>query len=149
MPKVISQQRFCEKNSQWKGDKVGYIALHNWVRRRKPKPELCEDCKERKPYDLANITGKYKRDINDYKWLCRSCHVTYDYFNKSRKPKQGTPRIVNKGLFECLICKKLKPKTDFHKSKLEKYKIRKYCKDCRNKKYRENYHKNKFNKGVL
>jgi hypothetical protein len=71
MPKVISQQRFCEKNSQWKGDKVGYIALHNWVRRRKPKPEFCEICNKRKPYDLSNISGKYKRDINDYK--CVNC----------------------------------------------------------------------------
>jgi len=67
-----------EKNSMWKGDEVGYNALHGWVRRHKPKPELCEKCKEKKPYDLANISGEYKRDINDFEWLCRKCHMKSD-----------------------------------------------------------------------
>ena len=48
-----------EKNPQWKGDDVGYTALHNWVKRNKSKPKLCECCKKKPPYDLANISGKY------------------------------------------------------------------------------------------
>jgi len=72
----ISHQE--EKNPMWKGDDVGIGALHEWIKRRKPKPKLCEDCKKRKPYDLANISGKYKRDVNDYKWVCRSCHMKED-----------------------------------------------------------------------
>ena len=63
-----------DNNPNWKGDKVGIKSLHNWIRRRKPKPELCERCKKVPPYDLANISGEYKRDVNDYEWLCRSCH---------------------------------------------------------------------------
>ena len=51
-------------------------ALHKWVQKRKPKPTWCEECWIRKPYDLANISQTYKRDINDYKWLCRHCHRT-------------------------------------------------------------------------
>lgn len=74
----ISKAKLGEKNPQWKGEKVGYQALHEWVRNRKPKPEFCERCKKRKAYDLANISGKYKRDVNDYKWLCRSCHMKSD-----------------------------------------------------------------------
>lgn len=62
-------------NNSWKGDKVGYIALHNWVRRHKPKLQFCEECKLKPPYDLANVSGEYKRDINDYRWLCRKCHM--------------------------------------------------------------------------
>jgi len=30
------------------------------------------------PYDVANISGKYKRDIKDFEWLCRLCHMTKD-----------------------------------------------------------------------
>ena len=75
-----------EKNNQWKGDKVGYIALHAWIRRHKPKSELCEDCKKNKPYDLSNVSGEYKRDINDFKWLCRKCHMKSDgRFKKFKK----------------------------------------------------------------
>lgn len=62
----------------WKGDEVGYGALHDWIKSRKPKPELCEECSKRKVYDLANISGEYKRDINDFRWLCRKCHMKED-----------------------------------------------------------------------
>jgi hypothetical protein len=70
--------KIMEKNPQWKGDKVGYDALHGWIRHHKPKPELCERCKAKPPRDLANISGKYLRDINDFEWLCRKCHMEKD-----------------------------------------------------------------------
>jgi len=65
-------------NPHWFGNEVGYHGLHSWVRRNKIKPELCENCMKIKPYDMANISGEYKRDINDYKWLCRKCHMKED-----------------------------------------------------------------------
>jgi hypothetical protein len=65
-------------NGLWKGDKISSNPLHGWVRRHKPKPLFCENCKKKEPYDLANISGKYKRDINDFKWLCRRCHMEED-----------------------------------------------------------------------
>lgn len=34
------------------------------------------------PYELANISGQYKRDTNDFQWVCRSCHTKID--NKMR-----------------------------------------------------------------
>ncbi len=64
-------------NINWKED-VGYGSLHEWVRRRKIKPEYCEECKKNKPIDLANVSGEYKRDINDFRWLCRRCHMRED-----------------------------------------------------------------------
>ena len=67
-----------DRNSQWKGDKAGYFAIHKWVARRKPKPEVCEHCKSAPPRDLANISGEYKRDVNDFQWLCRRCHMIAD-----------------------------------------------------------------------
>jgi hypothetical protein len=65
-------------NPQWRGNLAGRTALHEWIRRRKPKPLLCEKCKERPPCDLANISGNYKREITDYQWLCRRCHMKGD-----------------------------------------------------------------------
>jgi hypothetical protein len=67
-----------EKHPQWKGNDVGYGALHKWISKNKPKPELCEECNKKKLLELANISGEYKRDINDYRWLCRKCHMISD-----------------------------------------------------------------------
>lgn len=76
---------FKEKNPMWKGNNVGNNALHEWVRRNKPKIEICEQCNKNKSFDIANISGKYLRDVNDYKWMCRSCHMKLDYFMGVRK----------------------------------------------------------------
>lgn len=67
-----------ENNPNWKGTHVSYVALHAWVRRHKPKTDLCENCDKRKPLELANISGTYERDVNDYEWLCRRCHMEKD-----------------------------------------------------------------------
>lgn len=66
------------KNGMWKGNAVGYKSLHEWIRKHKPKSKICEKCLQEKPLDLSNISGKYKRDVNDYEWLCRKCHMFTD-----------------------------------------------------------------------
>ena len=76
--KSMLGKNLAENNGMWKGDEVGYYALHNWIRRRIPKPKLCVDCKKVPPYDLTNISQQYKRDVNDFEWLCRKCHQTKD-----------------------------------------------------------------------
>ena len=67
-----------EKNGSWKGDKVGYAALHEWIKRRILKPEVCPYCKVRPPYDVANKSGEYKRVVDDWIYLCRRCHMESD-----------------------------------------------------------------------
>ena len=74
----IRQTRLGEKNWMWKGDDVGYKVLHKWVRRYLPRPEFCVICKNVRPYEVANISGKYLRDLTDWQWLCRKCHMTSD-----------------------------------------------------------------------
>lgn len=74
----LSILRMGDNNPAWKGDNVKYGSLHDWVKWHKPKVALCEICGEKPPQDLANISGEYKRDINDYKWLCRRCHMESD-----------------------------------------------------------------------
>lgn len=72
----------CSKKGElsniWKGDSVSNGQLHQWIRRNKPKIDYCEICKTEKSFDLANISGEYKRNINDFRWLCRKCHMESD-----------------------------------------------------------------------
>lgn len=69
-----------EKNHMWKGDDVGYFALHKWIQRKLGSPKICSKCGENnlnKRYEWHNISGKYKRDITDWKRLCVKCHRIY------------------------------------------------------------------------
>lgn len=67
-----------EGSPTWKGDDVGYSAIHRWVKNRIPKPELCVKCGVKKAVDLSNTNHTYKRNLLDWEWLCRSCHTIKD-----------------------------------------------------------------------
>lgn len=67
-----------EENGSWKGDGVGYSAIHDWVRRHKPEPKLCEYCGKVPPQELSNIGHTYKRNLKDWKWGCKKCHIKLD-----------------------------------------------------------------------
>ena len=72
-----------ENNKEWRGDKVGYRALHHWVKRYKGIPLFCEFCGEEqtmshKKVHWANRSGKYLRDLTDWLSLCAKCHSAYD-----------------------------------------------------------------------
>ncbi len=68
---------------------VGYKALHEWIRNYKKKTGKCEICgstksgsKDGRDLDLANISGEYKRDVEDFAWLCIKCHRRFDTIKK-------------------------------------------------------------------
>lgn len=67
--------RECAK---WQGENIGYAGIHAWARKNKPKPEFCECCNANAPRDCANISQEYRRDLNDFEWLCRRCHMATD-----------------------------------------------------------------------
>lgn len=71
-----------EKSRRWRGDKVGYRALHYWVRRQKGIAEICEFCgftrTSAKNVQWANKSHKYKRKLEDWIALCVPCHKKYD-----------------------------------------------------------------------
>jgi formylmethanofuran dehydrogenase subunit E len=121
----IGKANLSEKNGMWKGDKVKYISLHIWIRGHKPKSLFCERCgKVTDRLDLANISGEYKRDIMDFRWLCRKCHMAEDgrldrfkNFPHKDKPKNGKNVI-------CLNCGK-----EYYAPRF-KISITKFC--CRN-----------------
>ena len=66
------------KHHSYKDAKVKYSTIHTWINRRKPKPLCCELCGEIKDTELA-LKGKiYTRNIHDYWYLCRKCHMITD-----------------------------------------------------------------------
>lgn len=67
-----------EKHHLWKGDKASYSAIHYWISRQLGKAKICADCGSTKKCVWANISGLYKRTIEDYKSLCYSCHAIFD-----------------------------------------------------------------------
>lgn len=77
------------ESKNWKGDSVGYHALHVWVRKTYGSPTSCENCggKSKKVGTLrkvsniqwANISKKYTRKREDWMALCSKCHYKFDH----------------------------------------------------------------------
>lgn len=76
-----------EGNPIWKGDDVGYYALHSWVERNLGQPDTCEHCGKSglkgRQIHWANKSQEYRRNVSDWLRLCAKCHKTYD--NKKGK----------------------------------------------------------------
>lgn len=86
-----------EKHNLWKGDKVGYCALHRWVRKQLGIPTFCNNNLNHisKRFVWANISGEYKRDLNDWHSLCNSCNLTdgistkYKFINRQVRRQES------------------------------------------------------------
>lgn len=79
-----------DKNYKWKGDKVGYFALHEWVKRTLGKPLFCDKCGTSNNVQWANKSHEYKRSETDWIPLCISHHKLYD----------GTTKLQEKDVIE-------------------------------------------------
>lgn len=77
-----------EKHPKWKGNIVGYEALHTWIARKLGKPKTCEHCGKSgltgRQIHWANKYHTYIRNLNDWIRLCSICHGKYDIKNKLR-----------------------------------------------------------------
>lgn len=76
----------------WKGMNVNYVSKHLWIIKNYGKANHCEHdpAHTGRRYDWANISGKYLREIEDYKQLCRSCHRIMDNGNYCRQGHEYT-----------------------------------------------------------
>jgi len=45
----------------------------------------CDVCNEVKDLELANLSGKYQKNIYDYMWVCKPCHRLFDRINKTHE----------------------------------------------------------------
>ena len=70
------------RHNLWKGNDVGYRALHHWVDRWLGKPDVCEFCRRSglngRQIHWANKSGNYLRELTDWIRLCFQCHFQYD-----------------------------------------------------------------------
>ena len=83
-------------------DKIqGYSTIHDWVNYVKGHPRLCEQCgtTTAKRYEWANVDGRYRRVLKDYRRLCVSCHRKegfkrgeYESWNKGKHKQTNTGR---------------------------------------------------------
>lgn len=71
---------YGEENSSWKGNAVGYSAIHDWIERQLGKANHCsfDPTHTSHHFEWANISGSYLRDVDDYAQLCVKCHRQYD-----------------------------------------------------------------------
>jgi hypothetical protein len=78
------KHREWSKNNPEKAKRTKYYYdCHRIVRKTRGSPKKCELCgaENLSRYDWANLTGNYD-DINDYKRMCKPCHVRYDFKRK-------------------------------------------------------------------
>ena len=76
-------------------DNAGHDALHFWVIKRKGKASeyLCTCGKQ--AYEWSNKDHSYKRNLDDYQALCRSCHRKWDVkYNGYEVPANKLRRII-------------------------------------------------------
>lgn len=89
------ENMIADKNPAWKGEKVGYGPLHRWIIKILGQPNKCEECNatDRIHYQWANISGKYLRELNDWKRLCLKCHKKFDSHLIARGEKAGAAKL--------------------------------------------------------
>ena len=68
-----------EQHGRWLGDAVGYKSLHMWVYSQggRAAEHLCVACLG-PAREWANVSGTYRRDMDDFVPLCSTCHGWYD-----------------------------------------------------------------------
>lgn len=82
-PKRIVQKH-GEGHYLWVGQKASYSTIHKWLVKKYGRAQRCQDCGKTKGIiDWANISKRYFRDRNDFRQLCRKCHIAFDKENVS------------------------------------------------------------------
>lgn len=93
--KIVSAETRAKKgaklagagNGSWLGGAAGYGALHTWVRKHNPKTGTCDECRRPTRTEYAIIHGRpYSRNREDYRELCRPCHMKYDLTGRAMPP---------------------------------------------------------------
>ncbi len=59
-------------------EELSYSGLHAWIKRQIGKAKVCEICNSTDTVDWANVSHKYKKELEDWIPLCRKHHIAYD-----------------------------------------------------------------------
>lgn len=93
------------------GANSSYRMLHSWVEKNLGKPKQCVLCgtTSRKTYHWANISGKYKKELSDWRRLCVTCHHREKNLGYCIRKHKLTPintyKRKNSNSIECRICR--------------------------------------------
>lgn len=83
---MISNSNRGENSKQYKGDLASYKTKHKMINKHYGKAFMCEyDIDHIGFYEWANISGKYKRDREDWMMLCHSCNIKMDNRKRNKK----------------------------------------------------------------
>lgn len=118
-------KRTGKSNNKWKGNRVGYHALHDWIRDNYGRPTKCENktCpRTSSSYQWSNVSGQYKRHKEDWQQLCASCHKKYDYrptlfCRNGHELKLVGILVDNRGSRICKECKRVNARIDYQRHK--------------------------------
>jgi hypothetical protein len=67
-----------DKHGCWKGEDATYFSKHIYAKRHIKKPKRCPICNKIKGLDLCNIDHNYSRNLEDWFYACRGCHMKHD-----------------------------------------------------------------------
>lgn len=77
--------RTGKQHFAWKGNKVSYFALHNWIYRILGKANHCDKCGlyripkgKKRFFQWSSKTKKYSRNLKNWWQLCIPCHLEFD-----------------------------------------------------------------------
>ena len=79
-----------------RGNGKGYMSTHRKVAGNKPRPELCERCRERPATELSydhSLPEAQSFNPDAYEWLCNSCHQLKDRGDKTIMTKARIHRV--------------------------------------------------------
>jgi hypothetical protein len=101
----MALSKHAEKNPMWKGDIVGIDGLHEWLKRRLSRPDVCNLCSKPKKLELCNVSNKYDpktytREFKNWKWFCYSCHMKTDGRLEKLQKEKGNLSRDKKGRFQ-------------------------------------------------
>ena|SRR3990167_280095 len=95
---------------RFNGSATEYVNLHNRIKRKMGKYQVCYLCKNKNcKFELANLTQKYTEELNDWAYMCGSCHKRWDSLKYHWK-SGGWHKF-------CVKCKKIKIVDEFYKKK--------------------------------
>ena len=83
--KEMYLSRSGENHHSWKGDTVGYGALHDWIKKENGVASMCEKCGinkipegKKRWFEWSSKKKKPSRDKKNWWQLCVKCHREYD-----------------------------------------------------------------------
>lgn len=103
--------KFGKHSRAWKGEDAGYSAKHSWIIKHYGKASHC--CKDdghiARRFEWHNISGEYKRDMEDWTQLCPSCHRKLHKDNHCKRGHEFTKEntyICKNGWRHCRTCRR-------------------------------------------